>query len=443
MPSTMTRFKKKIVSAGKHNAVKNGSTREMEEISPQRIKHWVDSFNQMKSELSYQIPNPAVHYDATGKPVLPVTISESGELIDPRTGKPCLWDSNLNLGFWDKLYVDEDGDLSGEVEAPGDPSDPNTPAGKIGTTIKQTSIGAAKEYKDGNGKVWKDVLCHIASPIHAVEPNQKNFIPVEEGEFSLMSMSTLVGDYANSPGNTGESTDSQEVSGEEPSGDIKEVLKNLKEIGIDLPEDTTEDNLVERLGLALRQKIADDKEHDGSIMPKAPKPADPSKQPPNSVEKPGPGLTTMSDQKIESSDLTLDMTMSIFSSQKKDSLKDRLNKIVEMGALSEDQKTSLFSELEMFTMSQADFDPQTKQFKKSTFEFGLDCMEAVLANLSTKIKALKDIPDKDKLDTTMSQMFTKDYDPSKDVVHDSNLDDSGSYEPEDEDSPFMQGALNA
>lgn len=440
MPATMHRFKKKIVSAGKHNAVKNGSTREMEEVNPDRLNHWVESFNQMRTELGYQIPNPAVHWDEEGKVPAPVTISENGELIDPRNGKPITWRSDLNLGFWDKLFIDEDGDLAGEVEAPGDPADPNTPAGKLGTTIKHTSIGATKKYTDGTGKVWEDVLVHIASPVHPVEPNQKNFIPMDQGEFSLMSMSTLVGDYASDPGNTGETTTNTEASEGLSTQDPKEVLKLLKEIGIDLPEDTSQDNFIERLGLALRQRIADDKEHDENIMPKPPKPATPQKQPPNSIEKPGPGIVTMSNQAEQTaSDLTLDITMSALAKQAKKDCNKRIDALVEMGALKPEQKEKLFGGLEIFTMSQADFDPATKDFKQSKFEFALDCIEAVLGNIkSSKGKAE---PDEKQL-TTMNSIFTDGYNPAKDVEHKIDLDGDGDGEAEAEDSPFIQGALS-
>jgi hypothetical protein len=429
MPATMQRIRKKILTPGRHNAVKNGSSRELDDIPLERMKHWVDSFNQMKTELGYKLPNPSVHYDKKGIPPRPVIETESGELIDPRTGKPTPWDSNLNLGFWDKLYI-EDGALWGEVEAPGSLDDPNTPAGKLGTTIKETSIGAAKTYTDGTGKEWKDVLVHVASCVHAVEPNQENFIPMTEGEFSLMSMSSLIPDNGTNNGNFSQKSTGEESSVTINPTDPKEAIQLLRKIPIDLPDDTSQDNFIERLVIALKQWDADQKNQEEQLAPKNPKPANPNKQPKETTEK--TGVVTMSTQtETKNDDLVLEMTMSSIQKETRKTLRSRLDAIVKAGALKKEQAEALFPNLDMLTMSVDDFNRETKEWKKPSYEIALDAIEAVLTNVSIAKEGM----------TTLSQELTQGYQPDGAAVH--TLDDlvpkSEEGEVQAAESAFMKG----
>jgi hypothetical protein len=157
-----------------------------------------------------------------------------------------LEDSSKNAGFWDELFSQvnpETGktELVGYVEAPGDPNDPSTPAGKIGTSVKDTSIYFRKDYvlTDDSGKTLSNVPMHIALVTHPIEPNQSNFEP-QDGADYYIAMSELVVD-----------TD---------LGELAKLLQNVA--GVYIPSNTTADTLAINLTIALNQKALSMKETD-------------------------------------------------------------------------------------------------------------------------------------------------------------------------------------
>lgn len=217
----MARFRKAIVRAGVYDIPREDGSVQSELITPERLEHWAQTGNSMQAS-GLRIPGPWAH-DAAA---LPIRVGSDGTLTT----------SFHNAGFWERFQVslDEEGvpTLYGEIDVPGDENDPNTPAGKVGKTVKETSIYVRPKFRDGSGQEWEDALMHVALVTHPIEKGQKNF----EGIALSMSHCTHPIKMA-------------------MSGDITELIKNLREVAkVSVPEDTSPENLIERLNAALLQK---------------------------------------------------------------------------------------------------------------------------------------------------------------------------------------------
>ena len=146
-------------------------------------------------------------------------------------------DPAKNAGFWEKIYAkkNEHGTVSlyGVIDAPGKEDDPESPAYKISRTVKDTSIGLLPGFKDGKGRAWGEfAVAHIALPVDPIEPDQTNFLPlpdIDAEEYEVIAMSRKM------------------------LGNVSQVLTLLKDRGISLPADTTNENFLDRLLVALMQ----------------------------------------------------------------------------------------------------------------------------------------------------------------------------------------------
>ncbi len=159
-----------------------------------------------------------------------------------------LEDSTKNGGFWSniELVTTKDGKygLEGDIDAPGDPDDPNTPAGKIGTIVKDTSVYIKKKHQvtDSND-VIDNAFMHIALVTHPIENNQEDFERIEDG-FEILAMSQL------------EPTEYKSVDdpNDYDTASISELVAALKDCcRLFLPENTTPLNLVSNLLNAVKQ----------------------------------------------------------------------------------------------------------------------------------------------------------------------------------------------
>lgn len=254
----MPQFIKEIVRAGKYHIPDGvGGTREVS-ITPKRLEKWVSTFNkQMANGL--RVPAPGSH---DFEKAIPVRLGPSGTLES----------SVDNLGFWDALWVDPDTQtLKGIVNAPGSVDDPNTPAGKLGKTVQETSVYINPKWKDGAGNDYDEAVMHIACVTHPIQPGQSNFQPADDGIAIAMSFR----DNTSSPDPSQPTDPSKVLGSEDPEGapaaasnaSISEVITLLRDVAkIALPQDTTDTNLVERLLIALNQKsLEDDEEGEGSV----------------------------------------------------------------------------------------------------------------------------------------------------------------------------------
>ena len=257
------RFKKPLVSAGLYTVPTSDGSRKVA-IDPERLAHWTSQFNKMK-EKGISVPAPWAH----SKDSLPIQMGNDGTL--PR--------SDMNAGWWNKMWV-EDNTLWGELEVPQ-----NEDAIKIGKNVRESSIYVRPQFEDGGGNIWNDSLMHIALVTHPVENGQDNFQPIEmaNGDEISLAMSQLTEPLSMA-------TKVEDVRGVPVGSSVKDVLEALRANRIDLPDDTDDDNFMERLMTALRQKKVSESPEEESI----------TKQPEGAKEQPAPvAMSQTKDQKNE------------------------------------------------------------------------------------------------------------------------------------------------
>ena len=223
----MPKFDKMIVSEGRYR-IRNPKSGRFEnvELTLDDLEQMADTAGKLQSK-GYKIPAPWKH-DFN---IHAFTKLESGD-------NGLLEDSTKNGGFWDNLRLDvnkETGktELWGTVEAPGSEDDPNTPAGKIGKTVKETSIYLRRNFDltDDSGESLKNVPMHIALVTHPIEPGQPNFQPASDGELAI-AMSDMM-----------------------PVTEFGDLTTLLAEFDIFLPANTTHETLVDNLRISLSQLL--------------------------------------------------------------------------------------------------------------------------------------------------------------------------------------------
>jgi hypothetical protein len=325
----MAKFKKRIVLAGMYEIPQPDGSYRREFIDPERLEHWADTARTML-QRGFRIPAPWNHDGAA----LPVQVGVDGTLSSALD----------NGGWWTGFTVEEELDgtpaLYGVLEIPGEIADPHSLASKIGQTIKDTSVYVRPEFRDSSGQAWTDALMHVALVTHPIEHNQPNFTPLDTatgqrsatdpgllpaGSLALcmnycrypvrMALPAATGSVssrktggAGGPGMPGtpgkgkspaassadkslQSSLGQE-GGDAQINSFQELLLRLREVAkIALPEDTSPENLIERLRVALLQKAASEEEEDqGSI----------TTPPEGATEQPAPVLMSFNPKQIAS-----------------------------------------------------------------------------------------------------------------------------------------------
>lgn len=267
MAARVHRITKKIIDLTKGNTFRQpGPSGDIEaddarevKITPEYLKKVADTHSRMRKS-GLNIPGPWSHKSEANKPIV-VGKASKGGIVE---------DAAKNAGFWDKIWFDDQTNaMWGVIEAPGDPKDPNTPAGKLGTTVKETSIYVAPKWKDGRGNEWEHAPLHIACCLHGIEPGQDNFIHLEEGALTLsMSFQKPDADPDEKPEPSGEPSDESDSEDDDPDGptavvgDLGVVIGLLAEAGIIVPESSTSENFVSFLEVALKQFLASAEEED-------------------------------------------------------------------------------------------------------------------------------------------------------------------------------------
>jgi hypothetical protein len=234
----MPKFEKTVLTQGKFRQW-NEATKKYEfvEVTPERLQKLSDTFQKMKAK-GMKIPGPWKHdFDITA-----LSTGDNGLLED----------ATVNAGFWDSLVAKtlDNGKMAlvGTIDAPGDPNDPNTPAGKIGTLVKDTSIYTRKNLPITSGvdkeELLEEGIMHIALVTHPIELNQENFKLQNSNDVHLV-MSNMVEES--------EQDDTEEES-EQNSSSLSQLILDLKNVcKLFLPASTTIDNLAENLSIAVGQ----------------------------------------------------------------------------------------------------------------------------------------------------------------------------------------------
>lgn len=284
----MPKFVKDIVKVGQYLIPSPKGGRLRHTLTPDRLRKWADNFGRMR-DAGLRVPAPWKHDRAA----VPVQVGEGGMLESAAE----------NAGFWEEVWFDPDENvLRGVVDVPGDETNPETPAGKIGKTVVDTSVYVNPKFVDAKGREWNDALMHIACVTHPIEPGQTNFVPADNCAVLSMAFAdedpedspdTLkkkqktakkppTKDGANDPAGDAEETPDSEAGEEssDPFGESEEESPGQQSVGglgqlislfrdvakVALPADTTEKNLLERLIVALQQKqISEEDESQGNI----------------------------------------------------------------------------------------------------------------------------------------------------------------------------------
>ena len=355
----MAKFRKKIVSPGVKTVGRLDGKNEKDAITPARIKSWVDNTKKLK-DIGVLIPAPLAHQDKEHKLAFPVIVGKDGEtLADAYSGAneeiPPAWDlTNLNAGWWEDFTQDSDGSLVGEVDVPNEDK-----AKKIGTEVKQTSVlvmpGRRVVDKEGNEHEVGEHLAHVAICLHAQEPGQENFVPLNDVPASLaMSFVLAMDDITGLPDPT-----------KPKDQKLYQVISLLRSsLSVALPEDTTRENFLDSLILVLTQKLADQQEA---------KTQEPLTMRPNDAATQSPSIAMSETVAPSKSDAIL---MSMLNKSKKKELKERIDKLVGTGRTSKDYaEKALYPRCEAFAMSAADLNDKG-EFNKTPLEELIEGLEA-------------------------------------------------------------------
>lgn len=354
-------FKKTVIRPGEYG-VPVGKKRVQKVFTADDLKELATTINEQIA-AGHKIPAPFKHYITSEDGTRLFTDSE---LIGKDGSDKFAFDASLNGGFWKSAEFVEDASLidasfaSGpalisEVEAPGDLKDPNTPAGKIGTTVQETSIGLLPKYTDSTGKEWKNYVAHIAMPVHAVEKNQDNFaLAMSEEEYPLViTMSDMVPTPTQAGGAT--SPAAAGPDGNQLNPKVAELIANLRQepFNLTLPPDTSEDNLIEMLCVVVPQRIADAKTQQTNSV---------TTPPPGSQQRPAPvAMDEEANETVTMSEpsRSLKAYWANEAANKKANLKSRLQNLVAKGVLTQTRFDSILApRVDALTMSEEDIDDE-------------------------------------------------------------------------------------
>lgn len=310
-------------------------------ITPERIKRWVDNFEAMKTK-GHRIPMPWKHdFKATPESV------PDGEK-DEATG------SKNNAGFWEDLFIDKDGWLVGTVNVPRAED-----ANRVGTSVQEVSPLVVQNWVSGDGSKYDDALLHIAAVTHPITPGQENFRPVSDKPTYSVALSHFINDDLKG---------FQMANEEEPTG-VSAALAYLQSLGVDLPEDTNEENFVERICVAAKA---------ASSMKKKVEEEDDQEDKEKNMSQPQtqPNPVAMSAE-IESLKKSNAAYLSLANEQAKGGVQARIDRLVKAGRIAPAYvKSTLEPMMAAFSLDLGD----DGKPKKSTVELLLDGIEAVPAN---------------------------------------------------------------
>jgi len=292
----MARFEKEILPPGYYRVSDGKGGFRWEHLTRERLAKWAAQHTAMKA-AGFNLPAPWSH----SRESVPVQMGTDGTL--PR--------SDINAGFWESLSIDpKTGALKGILEVPGDKNDPNTPAGKVSTSVKEVSVYGVPSFTMGDtGQTFTDTLAHIALVTHPIQPGQKNFVAIPSGAPSgtlALAMSSM-GD----PNDTDPASDGIGLPAKaQVTSTVQSLLPLLASRGIVLPVDTNDSNLVERLSVALMQPASQATPPAAATQPPAPNSS--IRTPPPGAQAKTPVTVAMSTGNTTVSDpnATLDTVMS-------------------------------------------------------------------------------------------------------------------------------------
>lgn len=355
----MPKFTKSILPEGEYLITLSNGKQTLKRFTKDFLSTVVDNTNKMIKEGGLRIPAPFKHVEEA------IPVEEN-----------VATDSFQNAGYWDSFELKEkDGvaTLCGVIDAPGSVDNLDTPAGKLQNTVKEVSACIKEAWRDGKDRLWGPCILHGAPVLHPVVPGQEGFSLVDEA-FALSASGML----------------------SEPSSDsIADLSKAFSEtVGIYLPPGTPPEDIVKVLMVSLNQyKLAKSVDEDeaaivdtqsifmslpqGKKMPFTTKQAeelvglgllDPNTKEPIKIED---LKEHVSDEPSPERQYALALTQQ-FIDQRKNGLKDRINKLVETGRCNKEYaEATLYPEVDKYQLSLGD----GAQFQKNNIDMLVESLE--------------------------------------------------------------------
>lgn len=388
----MAEFRKRIIRPGKFLVKVPGTNqRKVKEFDKDYIREAYLTNTKMLEE-GMLIPAPYGHSD--GNKLIPVPLLSDPDspekFLDATSKKASRWDHAMNSGFWKRFDFDEKtGELFGVLEADGDENDPNSHAGRIGKTFRSVSPFILDEWVDGFGNTRPKAILHVAITNRPVDGTQPNFIQEGSNPLTALAMSFCDDDFLGAAGSMmgdDESNDDEKKPKKSESNDdsstpqeksdisvenscnnagysakIMEVLGS--KLGLVLPEDTSDQNILERLLIVL------------SNLPDKSGPTETTeglpKKPPEDAEVPSQAI--MSNETNDNPKAVA--ILAELTTTRKSRMKDKINSLVRAGKIGRAYADStLVPMVDAFAMSLDDMD-ESGAFPVSAIELSLDILE--------------------------------------------------------------------
>lgn len=353
--NVMPTFDKQITQPGKKLAsTPDGKQRVWINITKERQQGWIEQFKAMKA-VGLKVPAPFVHRnDAAGKPL---TEEEFKKIT-----------SKDNAGWWEDFWIDQNDNLMGRLNVPLEED-----AKRICNTIVEVSPTVRPTLLDGNGRQWtEESLHHVALVTHPVDQNQPNFQPInEEGAQMSNGFNLIPEGFQMADDLTAAPAAAPALTPAAPpdivDGGISAVVQILQDLGLELPADTNQGNLLERIVSTGRQMLAD-KAKAGEGEPST------TEAPAGAQAQPAPVALSLPDQQY----------ISIATKSVQQGYVNRINALVQKGSVP--QKFASENLLPMVNGFQLSIDPKGNQ-THSEIDTVLLTLEAV-PSLATPITGL-------------------------------------------------------
>ena len=285
-----TKFRKVVVEPGTHHHRKG-----VAEVSPARIRRWLDSFRAMKAD-GIKIPIAWGHQP------------KAHPVEEDRIAEEEFYRSRFNAGFVDDFELGPRGELIVVADVP--PGMELDGAGNIADPVNHTRIGevsaAVRDWQDGKGRVWEDAVRHIALttlPVNHGTPGFEAVLATADDGDLLLGTATLHTrlDLGTQPTRKGKDMpdlkktpaddEPVDIMADEEGGDepeekpiidfkdaapagngqdlVKELIPLLAESGIHLTPDTDEQNFLQHLKVSLHAVKHREKPPEPEVDPEA------------------------------------------------------------------------------------------------------------------------------------------------------------------------------
>lgn len=241
----MAKFQKAILKVGVYQSP-DGEVK----VTPARLKHWADSFQQMKT-AHLAVPVSWDHDDDPQASV-PVKILSTAAKRRPAQG---------TVGYLRDVKLTADGNSADVVlDIRGEENNR-----KVKDNLAFVSPVIRDSWPDGQGKIWTDIFGHMDLVQHPVDSSQTPFVPADSQaipcglRMGLDSGNPVTYRMAvHEDEDMADDDSTHDDSGNEASSDedVKKTIQLLADMKIVVPDDTTLENFHKRVHAALMTAAA-------------------------------------------------------------------------------------------------------------------------------------------------------------------------------------------